>query len=57
MPNTKQTRTAIGDWLTVLDTRRGRYLFPNAASRRNPTCRRGEYARIVHRWVDRAFVA
>jgi hypothetical protein len=26
---TKQTRAAIGDCLTVLSTRRGRYLFPS----------------------------
>ena len=30
---TEQTRAAIGDWLTVLSTRRGRYLFPSGFRR------------------------
>src|SRR5579864_8146980 len=45
---TEQTRTAIGDWLTMLDTRRGRYLFPSRFQA-EPHLSTRQYARIVHR--------
>jgi integrase len=50
---TEQTRTAIGDWLTVLDARRGPYLFPSRFQAQ-PHLSTRQYARIVHRWVERA---
>jgi integrase len=50
---TEQTRTAIGDWLTMLDTRRGRYLFPSRFQA-EPHLSTRQYARIVHRWVEPA---
>jgi integrase len=50
---TEQTRIAIGDWLTVRDTRPGRHLFPSRFQAQ-PDLSTRQYARIVHRWVERA---
>jgi site-specific recombinase XerD len=50
---TEQARSAIGEWLAAFDTRRGRYLFPSRF-RRQPHLSTRQYARIVHRWVERA---
>jgi integrase len=50
---TEQTRAAIGDWLTVRDARRGGYLFPSRFQAQ-PHLSTRQYARIVHRWVERA---
>ena len=50
---TEQTRNAISDWLATFDTRRGRYLFPSRF-RQQPHLSTRQYARIVHRWVERA---
>jgi integrase len=50
---TEQTRSAIGEWLTAFDARRSRYLFPSRFRLRSHLPTR-QYARIVHRWVERA---
>jgi integrase len=50
---TEQTRAAIGEWLAAVDAREGRYLFPSRL-RGKPHLSTRQYARIVHRWVDRA---
>ena len=50
---TEQTRSAIGEWLTALDGRRGSYLLPSRFQYR-PHLSTRQYARIVHRWVERA---
>jgi integrase len=50
---TEQTRTAIAEWLAAVGSRRGAYLFPSRFRERTHLSTR-EYARIVHRWVDRA---
>ena len=50
---TEQARSAIGEWLAAFDTRRGRYLFPSRF-RQQPHLSTRQYARIVHRWVERA---
>jgi hypothetical protein len=49
---TEQTRTAIGEWLITFDARRGRYLFPSRF-REPPQLSTRQYARIIHRWVER----
>jgi hypothetical protein len=54
--HTEQTHTAIGDWLTVLDTRRGLYLFPSHLQAQ-PHVSTQQYARIVHRRAEHAIVA
>jgi integrase len=46
---TEQTRTSINDWLSKVELRNGRYLFP---SRFRASTR--QYARIVHAWVESA---
>jgi hypothetical protein len=46
---TEQTRAAIGEWLTVLDARNSRYLFPSRF-RGKPHLSTRQYARIVHRF-------
>jgi integrase len=51
----EQARSAIGDWLADFDTHRGRYLFPSRF-RQRPHHSTRQYARIVHRWVERAGV-
>jgi integrase len=50
---TEPTRSAIGDWLSNLGGRRGQYLFPSRF-RKQPHLSTRQYARIVHRWVERA---
>ena len=50
---TEQTRAAVGEWLVALDAREGQYLFPSRL-RRKPHLSTRQYARIVHRWADRA---
>src|SRR5215469_15440486 len=50
---TEQTRSAIGEWLAPFDARRGRYLFPSRF-RQRPHLSTRQYARIVHRWLERA---
>jgi integrase len=50
---TKQTQSALGDWLSSLGTARGQYLFPSRF-REQPHLSTRQYARIVHRWVERA---
>ena len=44
---------AVGEWLVELDAREGQYLFPSRL-RRKPHLSTRQYARIVHRWADRA---
>ena len=50
---TGQTRSALGEWLAAFDARRGRYLFPSRF-RQKPHLSPRQFARIVHRWVERA---
>ena len=50
---TEQTRVAVGEWLAAVDAREGRYLFPSRL-RGKPHLSTRQYARIVHRWADRA---
>jgi site-specific recombinase XerC len=50
---TEQTRAAISEWLPVVSTGRARYLFPSRL-REQPHLSTRQYARIVHRWVERA---
>jgi integrase len=50
---TEQTRSAIRDWLASSALRDGRYLFPSRFHDR-PHITTRQYARIVHRWVERA---
>src|SRR6516165_3870459 len=50
---TEQTRVAVGEWLAALDAPEGRYLFPSRL-RGKPHLSTRQYARIVHRWADRA---
>jgi integrase len=50
---TEQARTAIGEWLSALAGRGGRYLFPSRF-REQPHLSTRQYARIVHQWVERA---
>jgi integrase len=49
---TEQTRSAIRDWLSSRGIG-GQYLFPSR-SRKQPHLSTRQYARIVHRWVERA---
>ena len=50
---TEQTRSAIGEWLTDAAPGSGRYLFPSRVRQHRHISTR-QYARIVHRWVERA---
>jgi hypothetical protein len=50
---TEQTRAAIAEWLAAVGSRRGAYLFPSRF-RERPHLSMRQYARNVHRWVDRA---
>ena len=50
---TEQTRVAVGEWLAAVDAREGRYLFPSRL-RGKPHLSTRQYARVVHRWADRA---
>jgi site-specific recombinase XerD len=50
---TEQIRSAIRDWLTSGAVRDGQYLFPSRFRDQLHLSTR-QYARIVHRWVERA---
>ena len=49
---TEQARTAIGEWLSDLAGKGGRYLFPSRI-REQPNLSTRQYVRIVHQWMDR----
>jgi integrase len=49
----EQTRTSIHDWLSKVELRKGRYLFPSRF-RAQPHLSTRQYARIVHAWVESA---
>src|SRR5690349_14767623 len=53
---TEQTRAAIRDWLADIGPASGRYLFPSRFHGQ-PHISTRQYARIVHRWVERAGLA
>jgi integrase len=50
---TEQTRTAIAEWLANSARKSGQFLFPSRVRDRLHISTR-QYARIVHRWVERA---
>jgi hypothetical protein len=50
---TEQTRASIRDWLSKVELRNGRYLFPSRF-RAQPHLSARQYARIVHAWVESA---
>jgi integrase len=50
---TEQTRAAISDWLASNVLRDGQHLFPSRFHDQ-PHITTRQYARIVHRWVERA---
>ena len=50
---TEQTRSSIRDWLSEVDLRKGRHLFPSRF-RAQPHLSTRQYARIVHGWVESA---
>jgi len=50
---TEQTRAAIRDWLANAMPQNAFYLFPSRFHER-PHISTRQYARIVHRWVERA---
>ena len=50
---TEQTRASIQDWLSKVELRNGRYLFPSRL-RAQPRLSTRQYARIVHAWVESA---
>ena len=50
---TEQTRAAIREWLADAAPENGQYLFPSRLQSRQHISTR-QYARIVHRWVERA---
>src|SRR5246127_408971 len=50
---TEQTRASIHDWLSKVELRNGRYLFPSRL-RARPHLSTRQYARIVHAWVENA---
>lgn len=50
---TEQTRTAIRDWLASTGSANRQYLFPSRFHDQ-PHISTRQYARIVHRWVERA---
>jgi len=49
----EQTRASIHDWLSKVELRNGRYLFPSRF-RAQPHLSTRQYARIVHAWVESA---
>ena len=53
---TEQTRAAIRDWLANTGPASGQYLFPSRFHGQ-PHISARQYARIVHRWVERAGLA
>jgi len=50
---TEQTCNALAEWPAAVGSRRGAYLFASRF-RERPHLSTRQYARIVHRWVDRA---
>src|SRR5262249_32893513 len=50
---TEQTRASIRDWLSKVELRNRRYLFPSRF-RAQPHLSTRQYARIVHAWVEGA---
>jgi integrase len=50
---TEQTRSSIRDWLSEVDLRGERHLFPSRV-RAQPHLSTRQYARIVHGWVESA---
>jgi len=50
---TEQTRAAIRDWVANSVPGNGQYLFPSRFHHQ-PHISTRQYARIVHRWVERA---
>jgi integrase len=50
---TEQTRASIQDWLSKVELRNGRYLFPSRL-RAQPHFSTRQYARIVRAWVESA---
>ncbi|MFZ2004715.1 MAG: tyrosine-type recombinase/integrase [Stellaceae bacterium] len=50
---TEQTRAAIHDWLASVALGSGKYLFPSRLHDQSHISTR-QYARIVHRWVERS---
>ena len=52
---TEQTRSSIRDWLSEADLRSRRYLFPSRF-RAQPHLSTRQYARIVHGWVESAWL-
>jgi len=50
---TEQTRAAIREWLTNNGLRSGQFLFPSRFHNQ-PHISTRQYARIVHRWAERA---
>jgi integrase len=50
---TEQTRASIHDWLSKVELRNGRYLFPSRF-RAQPHLSTRQYARIVYAWVESA---
>jgi len=50
---TEQTRAAIRDWIANSVPENGQYLFPSRFHDQ-PHISTRQYARIVHRWVERA---
>ena len=50
---TEQTRAAIREWLDGTALRSNQYLFPSRIPD-HPHISTRQYARIVHRWVERA---
>jgi integrase len=50
---TEQTRAAIRDWLDSTTLGSSQYLFPSRLQGR-PHISTRQYARIVHRWIERA---
>jgi integrase len=53
---TEQTRAAIRDWLANTGPASGQYLFPSRFHGQ-PHISTRQYARIVHRWIERAGLA
>jgi site-specific recombinase XerD len=49
----EQTPVSIHDWLSKVELRNGRYLFPSRL-RAQPHLSTRQYARIVHAWVESA---
>jgi len=50
---TEQTRAAVRDWMTSAQLGAGEYLFPSRVHGHAHLSTR-QYARIVHRWIERA---